>query len=298
MTASSSPLVQRRRLRAELRRARLDAGLTQEIVAEEMDWSLSKIIRIETGFVGVSRNDLIALLRLYSVNDPQRVAHLMALSKATRQQAWYSEYRELVPPIYFQYIEYETSASVIRTYESLVIPGLLQTEQYATKIMHLYRIDLEPDIVRARAEIRMKRQRFLMDRENPPQLFFVVDEAAIRRLLGDEETSQGQLDHLINIAKKPGVTIEVVPFSVGLHSGMDENFTLLEFCDPKDDDILYLESAREAIFSQDDAEEIRIYRDLFTHVRNISLGPDHSLEYLIDSKKTYLRRSILPPLRA
>lgn len=283
-TPSSSPLVQRRRLRAELKRARVEAGLTQENVAEEMDWSLSKIIRIETGFVGVSRNDLIALLRLYRVDDAERTAHIIALGKAARQQSWYSEYRDQVPPVYFQYIEYETSASVIRTYESLVIPGLLQTEEYATKIVQLYRIRLEPTMVTARAEIRMKRQRFLMEREDPPQLFFVIDEAAIQRLLGDEQTRRNQLDHLISTARMPGVKIEIVPFSVGLHSGMDENFTLLEFGDPNDDDILYFESAREAIFSrQDDAEEISLYRELFQHVRNISLGPEETIEYFIDT---------------
>lgn len=282
MTTSSSPLVQRRRLRAELKRARLEAGLTQESVAEEMDWSLSKIIRIETGSVGVSRNDLIALLRLYQVNDPEYVAHLAALSKIARQQSWYSAYRELVPPIYFQYIEYETSASVIRTYESLIIPGLLQTEQYATRVMSLYRTRLEPDLVRARAEIRMRRQKFLMEeREDPPQLFFVLDEAVIRRLSGDEEIRHGQLDRLISTAQQPGVTIEVIPSSSGLHRGMGENFTLLEFSDPNDDDVLYFESAREAIFSQDDAEEISIYRELFQHVRNASLGSAGTLEYLI-----------------
>ncbi len=296
MTTSSSPLVQRRRLRAELKRARLHAGLTQESVAEEMDWSLSKIIRIETGSVGVSRNDLIALLRLYSVNDPEHVAHLTALSKIARQHSWYSPYRELVPPIYFQYIEYETSASVIRTYESLMIPGLLQTEQYAAKVMSLYRIRLEPDLVRARVEIRMRRQKFLMEREDPPQLFFVLDEAVIRRLVGDEEIRHGQLDQLISTAQKPGVTIEVIPSSAGLHRGMGENFTLLEFSDPKDHDVLYFESAREAIFSQDNAQEIRIYCELFRHVRNASLGSAGTLEYLIKVSDT-LGLAVQSPLR-
>jgi hypothetical protein len=253
-----------------------------------MDWSLSKIIRIETGFVGISTNDLIALLRLYRVDDSQRVADLVALGKAARQQAWYSKYRGLVPPSYFQYIEYETSASAIRTYETLVIPGLLQTEDYATKIVSQYRTHPEPEAVRARVEIRMKRQQFLLEREDVPSLFFVLDEAAIHRLLGDEETRQGQLDQLISLAKKPGVTIEVVPFSVGLHSGIGENFSVLEFSDLDDDDVLYFESARDAIFSQDDAEEISIYRELFEDVRNISLGPKRSLNYLIEVSKDLL----------
>lgn len=175
------------------------------------------------------------------------------------------------------------------------MPGLLQTEQYATRIMSLYRIRLGSDLVKARAEIRMKRQEFLMEREDPPQLFFVLDEAVIRRLVGDEETRQGQLDRLISTARKPGVTIEVVPSSFGLHRGMGENFTLLEFSDPNDDDVLCFESAREAIFSQDDAEEISIYRELFQHVRNASLGPEGTLEYLIQVSDT-LKLAVQPPL--
>jgi transcriptional regulator with XRE-family HTH domain len=282
VTTSPSPLVQRRRLRAELRRTRLEAGLTQESVTEEMDWSLSKIIRIETGSVGISTNDLTALLRLYKVSDPQRVAELVALGKVARQQSWYSKYRGLVPPIYFQYIEYETSASVIRTYETLVIPGLLQTEEYATEIMRLYRTHPEPEVVKARVEIRMKRQQFLLEREDAPSLFFILDEAVIHRLLGDKKTRHGQLDQLISTAKKPNITIEIVPFSVGLHSGMGENFSILEFSDPGDDDIVYFESVRDAIFSQGDAEEISIYRELFGDVRNMSLGPEGSLDYLVE----------------
>jgi transcriptional regulator with XRE-family HTH domain len=277
---NSSPLVQRRRLRAELKRARQEAGLTQESVAGQMEWSLSKIIRIETGSVGISRNDLLALLDLYRVDDPQEVARLIELGRIARQQSWYSMYREQVPPIYFQYIEYETSASIIRNYESLVIPGLLQTEQYATKVMSLYRNRPDPGLVRARAEIRMKRQKFLMEREDPPQLFFVLDEAVIRRLMGDDATGQDQLDRLVAAAKRPGVSVEIVPSSIGLYSGMGENFTHLSFSDPNDDDVLYFESAREAIFSQDE-EEISIYRELFEHVRDRSIGSDESLKYLI-----------------
>jgi transcriptional regulator with XRE-family HTH domain len=281
VTTSSSPFVQRRRLRTELKRARLRARLTQDRVAEEMEWSLSKIIRIETGSVGISRNDLMALLRLYRIDDPREVARLAELGKIARQQSWYSMYREQVPPIYFQYIEYETSASVIRTYESLVVPGLLQTEQYAMKVMSLYRNRPEPELARARVEIRMKRQKFLMEREDPPQLFFVLDEAVIHRLMGDDTTRQDQLDRLISAAEQPGVSVEIIPSSTGLYVGMGENFTRLSFSDPDDKDVLYFESAREAIFSQDDAEEISIYRDLFEHVRSSSLGPGKSLEYLI-----------------
>jgi transcriptional regulator with XRE-family HTH domain len=280
VTTGSSPLVQRRRLRAELRQARIDAQLTQETVANEMDWSLSKVIRIETGSVGVSTNDLNALLRLYRVKDQQRRRDLVALGKAARQQSWYSKYRGVVPATYFQFIEYETSASVIRSYESLLVPGLLQTEDYATALLRLYRTNPSPEAVQARVEIRMRRQQLLSDRADSPSAIFVLDEAVIRRLMGDKRTRHGQVARLVTAASQPGLTIEIVPFSVGLHRGIGENFTILEFGDPSDDDILYTESVRDSIFSKDDAEEISIYRELFEELRKVSLGRKASLDFL------------------
>ncbi len=286
MSTRPSPLVQRRRLRAELRRARQEAGLTQESVAEEMDWSLSKIIRIETGSVGVSTNDLTALLRLYKIDDPQRVSELVALGKVARQQSWYSKYRGVVPQAYLQYIEYETSASIIRSYESIVVPGLLQTKEYATAITSLYRLDPEPGAVQSRVEIRMRRQQLLLDRADPPSLFFVLDEAVISRLIGDVATRHNQISQLISAANNPSITIEIVPFSAGLNRGMGENFSILEFSRPSDDDILYYESVREGIFSHDDAEEISFYRELFEDLRKVALGRKKSLDYLVEIAKT------------
>ena len=126
MNPSSSPLVQRRRLRAELRQARQNADLTQDAVAEKMDWSLSKVIRIETGAVGISTNDLQALLRIYGIKDAGKVRELVALGREARRQTWWTN-RQSMPAAYFQYIEYETAASVIRSYETMIVPGLLQT---------------------------------------------------------------------------------------------------------------------------------------------------------------------------
>lgn len=282
MTVSSSPLVERRRLRAELRQARQDAGLTQEEVATAMDWSLSKIIRIETGAVGVSTNDLTALLRLYKVTDPKRVSDLVLRGRAARQQTWYSKYRTVLPPTYFQYIEYETSASIIRSYETLVIPGLLQTEEYATTTAQLFRLNLSAKKVKTLAEVRVKRQELLMGQSKPPLLFFILDESVIRRLIGDEKLRKAQLEKLIQVAKRPRITVEIVPFSVGLHRGMAENFNILEFGESADNDVLYFESNRDSIFSHDTTEEITIYRELFEDLRRLSLGSKGTLDYLIE----------------
>jgi transcriptional regulator with XRE-family HTH domain len=279
MSPNLSTVVERRRLRADLRKARQEAGLTQENVASEMDWSLSKVIRIEIGSVGISTNDLRALLRLYKVNDSDQVQRLVELARATRRQSWWSKYRASVPPLFFQYLEYEAAASVIRQYESFLVPGLLQTHQYANAVISQYKANLSPKTVRTRVEIRMTRQK-LLEQGDAPRLNFVVDEAVIQRLLGQEEVRDEQLQKLIDMAGKPSVTIEIVPFAAGLHSGVGENFTILEFRDAADEDVLYFENARDALFSHDDEEEIALYSEIFEELRSISLGVKRSLAYL------------------
>jgi transcriptional regulator with XRE-family HTH domain len=279
VAASTSPLVERRRLRTELRQARQDAGLTQEAVAQQMDWSLSKIIRIETGSVGVSTNDLSALLRLYRVRDPQRVKDLKELGRASRQQAWWSKYRSMLEPTYFQYIEYETSASVIRAYHTLAIPGLLQTEEYATAVIRRYGANLSPKTVSARVEVRIKRQELLLGRPRSSSLFFVIDEAVIHRLNGEEDLRKAQLEKLISMAERPGITIEIVPFAAGIYRGMGEDFVILEFPGTVDD-VIYFENVRDQLLSHEKTEEISSYRELFEDLRKVSLDPKSTIDYL------------------
>jgi len=280
VATSASPFVERRRLRAELRQARQDAGLTQEAVAEKMDWSLSKIIRIETGSVGISTNDLNALLRLYRIKDPQRVKDLIERGRAARQQTSWSKYRSILAPTYFQYIEYETSASIISSYATLVMPGLLQTEEYATATISFYRTSPAQKIAKALVEVRMKRQELLLSGSKRPVLYFVLDEAIIQRLVGSRDLRQAQLDKLISLAERPGITIEIVPFSVGLHRGYGENFNILEFPGPIDD-VIYFESIRDQILSNETTEDIALYRELFEDLRKVSLGPRGTLDYLV-----------------
>ena len=272
--------MERRRLRDELRQARLDAGLTQETVAEEMDWSISKIIRIETGAVGISTNDLTALLRLYKVRDPRRVKDLITRGRAARKQTWYSKYRPILTPTYFQYIEYETSASIIRSYEELVVPGLLQTEEYAVSITQQYRPNVTAKTASTLVEVRMKRQELLLERPNPPLLFFILDEAVIRRLLGDKSLRKQQLEKFISMTERPEVVIEIIPFGVGLHSGMSNVFSILEFPGPSED-VLYFEGVHESIFSRNMTEDVTVYRELFEELRSMSLGPKGTLDYLV-----------------
>jgi hypothetical protein len=162
-----------------------------------MDWSLSKVIRIEMGAVGISTNDLRALLRLYEIEDEDRINGLIELAKLSRQASWWSKYREDITPQYLQYIEYEEAASVLRFYEPLLIPGILQSEDYVTEIIReLADPGTAAERIRARIEIRLKRQQ-LLEQNPPPTLIFVIDEAAIQRLLGQRSIARGQIVHLI-----------------------------------------------------------------------------------------------------
>lgn len=279
MGDGSSPIVQRRRLRAELRNARQATSMTQEQVAAAMDWSLSKVIRIEAGSVGISTNDLKALLRHYKILDDQRIAELVALARAARERSWWQSYRDIASPRLLQFIEYEAAASIIRQFESLLVPGLLQTEEYARVVIEQQAEPSTRERVGGLVEVRMRRQD-LLDRDDPPLLFFILDEAVVRRMVGGKAIMRHQILHLVEIANRPNVTIEVIPFSAGVHPGMKGPFVAIEFPDPIDDDVLYLESPRGDIIS-DDPDEILLYRETFEQLRKASLGPSDSISYLV-----------------
>lgn len=279
MATGDSPLVQRRRLRTELKRARQSSGQTQEQVAAEMDWSLSKVIRIESASSGLSANDLRALLQLYGVADPEQVASLLALARAARRRSWWSAYRDIAPRSLLQLIEYESAAYVIRQFETMFIPGILQIEDYAREaIQNYYGEGLGFDKVRALVELRVLRED-LFDCENPPSFHFMIDEAAVRRLVGGSSVMRRQLRRLIEVADKPNITVEVIPFSAGLHPGMKGPFEIIEFVDAADRDIVYREIPGIDIISDDPEETLR-YREAFEVLGRSSLHPRDSVARL------------------
>lgn len=275
-----SPAVQRRRLRAELRRARLGAGLTQEQVAKAMDWSLSKLIRIENGTTaGISTNDLKAILLHYQVTDEARTAEFVTLARASRERSWWSAYRDVAPARLIQLIEYEEAANISRNYQSLVIPGLLQTAGYARASINQLAPDMPASQVEPRVDIRVKRQE-LLERPDAPLMFFIMDEAVVRRLVGGKDVMRQQLQRMIDIANTSKVTIEVVPFSAGVLPGMQAPFVIHEFPDAADDDVLYQEIPSGDLLSRDDPEEVLSFRESFEHLREVSLGPDGTIDFL------------------
>jgi hypothetical protein len=245
-----------------------------------MDWSLSKVIRIESGAVSVSTNDLRALLSLYDIGDRSRADELIELARASRQSSWWSRYRSDISAQYLQYIEYEEAASVLRMYEPLLVPGLLQTEGYATAIIRELADPGAPEeLIRTRIEIRLRRQE-LLTQDSPPTIICVLDEAVVQRLTGQRDVALGQVARLLDLGERPNVTLEIVPFGAGFHRGMLEPFLIVEFPDPEDSPVLFSESSRDTIVSHDEAGEITGYREVFEDLRSISLGPAGTRTYL------------------
>jgi transcriptional regulator with XRE-family HTH domain len=239
MAPVPDPTIHRRRLRNELRKAREAAGYAQRDVAAEMDWSLSKLLRIETGAVSITTNDLKALLTHYGITDPVRVQTLVDVARAARERSPWSAYKDLGPPEFISHLAYESAASVVRNFEPLVVPGLLQTEEYAREVLGQFR---GPDkrIVDRLVDLRLERQEIL-DREKPPSLHVIMDEAVLSRAVGGVDVMRRQLRHIKVMAARPNVTVRVLPFSAGLYSRPYVPYVLFEFDEPESEDVLSLE---------------------------------------------------------
>jgi transcriptional regulator with XRE-family HTH domain len=253
--------VQRLRLRTELRKARSRAGLTQRQVATDMEWSPSKVIRIEAGEVAVSVNDLKALLAAYKITERRKIEELLELARGSRKMP-YSEYRDVLTKEFLSFLALESSASIIRTYHTSVIPGLLQTEEYMRALFQATGRGENAEVVDRRVEARLARQEILEGDEGP-ELFVVLDETVIRRLIGGPKVMRAQLEKLIELSNRPDITIGILPFTIGAHVGLLGPFTLFEFAEDGMPDSVYLENPRGESYSSNDPEEAGRYLESF-----------------------------------
>jgi hypothetical protein len=273
---SHEPVVARRRLKAELRRARKESGRTQREVADAMEWSTAKLIRIESGEAKISRNDLKALLEYYDITDAERLTELHDLARAVREEESWSDFNDVLPSKAPRFFGFEASASGIRSYQLIVVPGLLQTKAYFFDLIRP--LDSVSDAVTMRRwEVRERRQR-LHDRAQPPALHFIIDEAAVRRPVGGWEVMKEQLRALQEYARRPHVTIQILPFDAGAHEGMTYRFVLLEFDDENEDDLVFLEEPDGDL--RDDPEESAIYQERFLRLSEIALPPEDTVAFL------------------
>lgn len=278
--AFEDPAALKRRLRGELRRLRSAAGYTQKDVAEAMDWSPSKVIRIEAGSVAISTTDLRALLAHYGVTERDAIEELVDTAKGARKQTW-GEFRDVVDQATAVFYGYEASASIIRAFQPQLIPGLLQTEEYTRALLRDAYEKSAKDIERI-VEARTQRQE-LLDREEPPKLFYILDEAALRRQVGGPAVMRRQLDRVEELGSRPRISVQVLPFSLGAHPGMLGPFQMLDFPGPEDDPVLFLE-AQGSQLTRDDPEEVGKYLDLFQGLEKRATPRSALSEVLASSK--------------
>ncbi|MCL2582475.1 MAG: helix-turn-helix domain-containing protein [Streptosporangiales bacterium] len=243
---SAGPTVQRLVLGGHLRRLREEAFITTEQAATAIRGSHSKISRMEHGRVGFKERDVQDLLTLYGITAGDEREALLRLAREANTPGWWQGYSDILPHWVEPYFGLEAAASFIRSWELQFVPGLLQTPDYARAIIRLGNATSEEDVVR-RAEARLARQDIL-NREDPPRLWAVIDEGALRRSIGGRAVMQDQVRHLIKMAEHPAVTLQILPFQVGSHPAMGGPFTILRFNEPDLRDVVYIEQLTSAIY--------------------------------------------------
>jgi transcriptional regulator with XRE-family HTH domain len=272
-----TPTLRRRELAARLRALRHSAGKNIEEVAKELHCSPTKISRIETGRRGAVLRDVRELCRIYRVSAAEQ-EHLLALARESKERAWWQGYD--IEPSYRTLIGLESAATAIADYQPFVIPGLLQTPEYARAIlrgMEEFRTDQEID---DQVTLRVTRQQ-IIERPDPPYFSFIVDESAIRRLVGGREVLRRQLDALVASAQRPEVTLQVIDYDAGSHPGIPGNFTIVEIESTATSSIVFVEGHQGDLYLENEAD-LRRYRRIFDQLRSIALSPRKSIDFIAE----------------
>jgi transcriptional regulator with XRE-family HTH domain len=253
-----------------------DAGLTIEEVAGRLRCSESKVSRIENGQIGASPDDVREMLLLYGTTE-QRLEDLIQVAREERKKKWWHAYRDVFDS---PYVTYEAAAKLIESYGGLLVPGLLQTKEYATAVLRALAPQISPDEVARRIEFRMLRQTILAA-DDPPLLTVVLDEAVLRRQVGGRDMMRNQLRRLINASANSSVTLQIVEFGAGQHSGLGGSFTLLHFENEDDRDLVYFETAIRSVVYSDDPHVVQDSMEAFERLRGVALSPDESTALLV-----------------
>lgn len=268
--------VRSRRLGAELRRLRERADLAADAVAKEMGFSRPKLSRIELGEVRVSQNDIKALLHLYGVNDAEEREAFIEAAREARRPGWWQAYQDTLPREYADFIALEADASEIKNFEPILIPGLLQTETYTRAAILANPAILPPADVDALVKVRRERQAIL-EREQPPRLWAIIGESAIRQTVGGAAVMRDQLRRLEELTEKQHVVIQVLPHTAGAHAGLNGAFVVFSFV--REHDIVCVENMTGTLY-MDQAGERQGYNQAFDHLRAAALNPADSLAFI------------------
>ncbi|MFG2293864.1 helix-turn-helix domain-containing protein [Streptomyces sp. NPDC048603] len=293
MASNVNPTVRRRRLGMELRKLREDKGMTAEQVAERLLVSQSKISRLENGRRSISQRDVRDLCEVYEVQDPRVVDSLMQMAKESRQQGWWHAFGDIP---YSVYIGLETDAASLRVYEPQMVPGLLQTAEYAQALVRGALPETSPADIDKRVQVRMHRQKRLSDSDNsnpdvgPLRLWAVIDEAVLRRRVGDAQVMIRQLEHLIEQSERPYVTVQVMPFSMGAHPGVNGQYAILEFPDASDSTVVYIEGVTSDLYLEK-ANDVQKYSVMYEHLRAQAHNVEQTREFISDIIAEYANKA-------
>jgi len=272
------PTVRRRRLGAELRRLREAHSLKLEEVAEQLGLAPSTLSRIETGKAPTKSAYLTAMLGMYGVDDPGARKVLVDMAREGHRKGWWSIYDDVLPSGFDIYVGLEAEACGLRSYETDVVHGLLQTTDYALAVLRELRPRDSDEQLRRVVDLRMQRQQ-LLEQDPPLDLWLILDEGAIRRNIGGTAVMRPQLEHLVQASRWSNVTLQVLAFGSGAHAGLTGPFSILEFPERSDEDVAYTESVGGMIYMEKD-REVRLCAEAFDRMRATALSPAASVELI------------------
>jgi transcriptional regulator with XRE-family HTH domain len=274
---AGGPTVRRMLVGSQLRRLRTQRGLTREQAGEAIRASEWKIHRLENGQVGFKERDLVDLLELYGVTDPVEIAGLITLAREANQPGWWQHYGDVLASWFRAYVDLESAASLIRCYEGQLVPGLLQTEDYVRSVIR-GALEGDPEEIERRVGLRMARQK-LLERPDPPRLWVVLDEAALRRPVGGPKVMRAQLERLIKATELPNLTLQVIRMRAGAHPAMVGAFSILRFADSDLPDVVYVEHLTNALYL-DKREDVERYLHVMEAISVRAEPPGRTAEIL------------------
>ena len=265
-----SPTVRGRRLMREVKRLRESSGMSPDEAARRLDFSKSKLYRIENGKSRIDADDLEDMLDLYDVRSPDRDA-LVALGRDSRRRGWWTTYKDVFTGSYVG-LEYEAARIQVASH---IVPGLFQTPEYARAVIAGTRPALDADEVERRVAARVARQQAVLHRDNAPDIHVVLDEAGLHRKVGGEQVMLQQLADLAKVSAQPGITLQVLPFAAGASAALEGDFVILAFPDPEDPPVAYAEGLFGDLYLES-KEELDRYSLAWTHLLDKALSPAES----------------------
>jgi transcriptional regulator with XRE-family HTH domain len=282
---ADSPTVLRRRLGQELRNMRRSKALTAAQVAKALSWSESKVSRIESGKSPLADQDAKLLLGEYGVGDPDEIRQFITLARKSRQNGWWHSFGDALPEWFKPYLGFEADAASIWTYQTELVPGLLQTESYAQAVIRATEPDFSAEEVEARASARVQRQEILTS-EAPPKVWAILNEAVIRRIVGSAGIMKEQLTALADRAESlPNVTVQVLPFDAGAHVSMGYSFSYLSF-DDVPGSVVYAEGITSGTYF-DKQSDLSRHEEMFQRLVAASERPEKSIDMIRNIAEEY-----------